>query len=187
MTRGSRVFSTAGSILLLVSSGCAGAGDGVDPAPPLPADCTGQYDCLAYVDLELVDVFTGRLGIENDRCVWRDSSDGSGIDLSGPEVTISGRTFHVRANVDEFVVAIDCGPIGSGAVPAGGGSARCVGSAESCSSVPLSECSVQDGCHYSVKNAYSTTDDRCEGSADACDEYSTRSACEHQRGCAWQP
>jgi hypothetical protein len=187
MTHGSRVFSTAGSILLLVSSGCAGAGDDVGPAPPLPADCTGQYDCQAYVDLELVGVFTGRLGIENDRCVWRDSGDGSGIDLSRPEVTIDGRNFHVRANVDGFVVAIDCGPVGSDAASAKSGSARCVGSAWSCSSVPLSECYVQDGCYYSVKNAYSTTDDRCEGSADACDDYSTRSECEHQRGCTWQP
>jgi hypothetical protein len=138
------------------------------------------------VDLEAVDISTGRLALENGTCVWRESGTDAGIDLSRPEVTISGRDFHYRTNLDGHFVAIDCAPVGAGSASSDGRAAQCVGDAQSCSSVPLSECSVQDGCHYEVRDAYSTTDDRCDGSATGCNHYAGRSDCERQRGCSWQ-
>jgi hypothetical protein len=120
----------------------------------------------------------GKLVRMGGACFWEES-DSSSMTLDLSQATVKGTTFTFYnisvfdSTADEYLI---CWPP----------SATCSGAAESCFSIPLDDCSRQDGCDQDLHSLLSLTDDACEGYATDCPELNDQFSCHVQRGCTWQ-
>ncbi|HTQ06287.1 MAG TPA: hypothetical protein VMI54_20635 [Polyangiaceae bacterium] len=170
--------------LAAVATGCAGHSGDDDAAakatdPPLPADCQGHYECVEVSGLETKVVGTGALLLVAGHCYYQPLGSDSLVDLADDAITIEGRSFSTRGELDGSIVTIECVP----GEPPTSSQPQCTGISSSCNAVAT--CDLQDGCTYDIHAADDPYDDSCDGSSTPCDYFETQTACESQDGCKW--
>jgi hypothetical protein len=182
-----RRFRWTGIPLVLVAGACGAAPDEQSRQTGEPGerewfeDCEGTFACTAYIDGYDPASNIGQLARRGAECLWLDDEGTPRISLSDPAVSIHENYFVVSLEIDTVKGYVECLPVDATAKKDG-----CAGSAKSCSAVGLLDCDSQDGCHSQIGDAYTSSDDRCSGSADRCDTFDSKAACEHQRGCRWE-
>src|SRR4051812_1017384 len=176
-------------LFALLASACAKSGDDDAEPEPLPAHCSGPYECTLTTGGTVEASASGVLVKRDGACIWLSDDDVSlYFDLSDPHATIDGRRFSFSGTLDGSTATLACVPGPSptsspSASNSSNASARCRGVADPCT---LGNCYSQDGCWYSVGSAYTAADDECRGSSYSCDEYDSRTSCEYQQGCRWE-